>query len=159
MSGRSSIVMSEPDVSNLMMVQQAMAIIDATIVRSRVMRMNLSESLGSFLAEDLHSDRDVPPFDKSLMDGYAVRAADIQTIPCELVVVGSVAAGESATAALQAGQAMGIMTGAPMPAGADAVVPVEATKSVRGSNRVMILENAARGSVPLRLRWRLVSAR
>jgi len=137
--------MSEPDVSNLRTVQQAMAIIDAAIVRPQVIQMNLSDSLGSFLAEDLHSNRDVPPFDKSLMDGYAVRASDIQTIPCELVVVGSVAAGESAAAALQAGQAMGIMTGAPMPAGADAVVPVEATRTARGSNRVTIREKAAGG--------------
>ena len=106
--------MGEPDASSLITVQQAMAIIDAAAVGQRTMRMDLPECVGLFLAEDLPSDRDAPPFDKSLMDGFAVRAADIQTIPCELAVVGRVAAGGSAVAALQPGQAMAIMTGAPL---------------------------------------------
>lgn len=160
--------MSEPDVSNLMTVERATAIIDATTVRPRVVRTNLAECLGLFLAEDLECDRDVPPFDKSLMDGYAVRAGDVQTVPRELVVVGSVAAGESAVSILQSGQAMSIMTGAPLPAGADAVVPVEATEIIGGSNRVLIREmtgggrfiarrgsDAAGGSVALKSGTRL----
>jgi molybdopterin molybdotransferase len=137
--------MGEPDVSNLMTVEQAMGIIDAAIVRPRVVRTKLLECLGLFLAEDLRNDRDAPPFDKSLMDGYAVRAADVQTIPCELTVVGTVAAGGAADSVLQPGQAMSIMTGAPLPVGADAVVPVEATGSISGSNRVTIREPVASG--------------
>ena len=137
--------MGEPDVSNLMTVRQAMAIIDAAAVRPRIVRTKLAECVGLFLAEDLRSDRDAPPFDKSLMDGYAVRAADVQTIPCELAVVGTVAAGGAAVSVLQPGQAMSIMTGAPLPGGADAVVPIEATQNVAGSNRVMIREAVAGG--------------
>jgi molybdopterin molybdotransferase len=137
--------MSEPDVSNLMTVEQAMAIIDEAVVRPRVVRTKLLECLGLFLAEDLRSDRDAPPFDKSLMDGYAVRAADVQTIPCELAVVGTVAAGGAADSILQPGQAMSIMTGAPLPARADAVVPIEATQPIPGSNCVMIRELVAGG--------------
>jgi molybdopterin molybdotransferase len=137
--------MSEPDVSNLMTVEQAMGIIDAATVRPRVVRVKMGESLGQFLAEDLRVDRDAPPFDKSLMDGYAVRAEDVRTIPCELTVIGTVAAGGSADSALRAGQAMAIMTGAPLPTGADAVVPIEATRIVAGSNRVTIREAVASG--------------
>ncbi len=122
-----------------------MGIIDAAVVRPRVMRTKLLECLGLFLAEDLRNDRDAPPFDKSLMDGYAVRAADVQAIPCELAVVGSVAAGGAAVSVLRAGEAMSIMTGAPLPVGADAVVPVEGTRSISGSNRVVIGEPVAGG--------------
>jgi molybdopterin molybdotransferase len=137
--------MSEPDVSNLMTVEQAMGIIDAAIVRPRMVRTQFAECLGLFLAEDLRSDRDAPPFERSLMDGYAVRTADVQTIPCELAVVGTVAAGGTAVSILQPGQAMSIMTGAPLPAGADAVVPVEATRTISGTNRVTIREPVAGG--------------
>jgi molybdopterin molybdotransferase len=80
-----------------------------------------------------------------VMAGYAVRTADVQRIPCELAVVGTVAAGGAVDSILQPGQAMSIMTGAPLPVGADAVVPVEATRSISGSNRVMIREPVAGG--------------
>jgi molybdopterin molybdotransferase len=71
------------------------------------------------------ADRDYPPFDRSLMDGYAVRVADVARTPVELMVIGEVAAGAVGAASVSAGQAIAIMTGAPMPAGADGVVPVE----------------------------------
>ncbi len=88
-------------------------------------RRPLLESAGFRLADDLRTDRDYPPFRKSLMDGYAVRCQDILKTPAELQCVGEIAAGQSAKAPLEAGQAMAIMTGAPLPDGADGVVPVE----------------------------------
>ena len=107
--------MTEPDVSDLMTVEQAMAIIDAAAIARRSQRIPLAQSLGLYLAEDLHGNRDAPPFDKSLMDGYAVQAREIATVPCELTVVDRIAAGTAATTALRLGQAMAIMTGGSHP--------------------------------------------
>ncbi|MGA2441600.1 MAG: molybdopterin molybdenumtransferase MoeA, partial [Tepidisphaeraceae bacterium] len=79
--------MVDLDISDLMTVEQAMTILDSVAVTPRSERIPLAQSLGLYLSEDLRNDRDAPPFDKSLMDGYAVRARDIATVPCELAVV------------------------------------------------------------------------
>src|SRR5438132_10406230 len=86
-------------------------------------------ALGLVLAEDVVSDTDMPPYDKALMDGYAVRAADLPTGQGMLTVIEEVTAGRTPQHALAAGQATRIMTGAPIPAGADAVGMVERTRS------------------------------
>jgi molybdopterin molybdotransferase len=131
----------EPDVSDLLTVQQAIAVLDGAEVTPRRVRVPLAEARGLFLAEELIADRDYPPFDKSLMDGYAVRAAEVAAGPVELRVEGEVAAGQAASRALGAGEAIAIMTGAPIPPGADGVVPVEETE--REGDRVRILRAAA----------------
>ncbi|MEE8046076.1 MAG: gephyrin-like molybdotransferase Glp [Dehalococcoidia bacterium] len=91
----------------------------------------LVESMGQVLAEDLVASFDIPPLANSAMDGYAVRAADTQGAsqesPVELPVTGVVAAGQLPDHALEAGTAIRIMTGAPVPDNADAVVPFEDT--------------------------------
>ena len=87
----------------------------------------LLDALGLVLAEDVSADRDVPPFRNSAMDGYAVRADDVARAPAQLRVVGEVAAGGFPDRAIARGEAMRIMTGAPMPDGADTVVRVEDT--------------------------------
>lgn len=87
-------------------------------------------ALGLVLAEDVVSDLDMPPFDKALMDGYALRSADVSSGTGNLTVVGEVTAGQTPAAALAAGQALRIMTGAPLPIGADAVVPIEQTELI-----------------------------
>ena len=92
---------------------------------------------GRVLAQDVVAPENVPPFANSAVDGYAVRTADTQTVPTELVVVDTVAAGAEPKIAVSAGQAIRIMTGAPMPQGADAVVMVEDTQRV-GDDRVSI---------------------
>ena len=92
---------------------------------------------GRVLAQDVVAPEDVPPFANSAVDGYAVRTADTQTVPTELVVVDTVAAGAEPKIAVGDGQAIRIMTGAPMPQGADAVVMVEDTQRV-GDDRVSI---------------------
>jgi molybdenum cofactor synthesis domain-containing protein len=92
---------------------------------------------GRVLAQNVVAPENVPPFANSAVDGYAVRTADTQTVPTELVVVDTVAAGAEPKIAVSAGQAIRIMTGAPMPQGADAVVMVEDTQRV-GDDRVSI---------------------
>ena len=88
--------------------------------------------LGQVLAEDVRADLDSPPFTKSLMDGYAVRSADLAGGPAELVVVEEVPAGSVPTKAVGTGQATALYTGAPIPDGADAVVMVERTEPLSG---------------------------
>jgi molybdopterin molybdotransferase len=95
--------------------------------------------LGRVLAEDFASDIDSPPYAKSVMDGYAVRSADVQG-PTTLTVIEEVPAGRVPTRPVGPGQATRVMTGAPIPDGADAVVPHEVTtvggQSVRFSQAV-----------------------
>ncbi len=85
-------------------------------------QVSLSEASGRVLAQAVRADRDYPPVSRSVRDGFAVRAADL---PGDLLVIGEVRAGESFAGELQPGQAVEIMTGAPMPPGADSVVMVE----------------------------------
>ena len=82
---------------------------------------------GLVLASDIVAHEQVPPFDNSAVDGYAVIAADTASVPVELPVVGEVAAGAASDHVLQRGEVIRIMTGAPLPAGCDAVVMVEET--------------------------------
>jgi molybdopterin molybdotransferase len=98
----------------------------------------LEAALGLVLAEDVASDLDMPPFDKAMMDGYAVRAADIVSDRAELAVVNEITAGTTPSRAVGAGQAARIMTGAPLPAGADAVVMVERSESLDDGRRVRL---------------------
>ncbi|HEV3259491.1 MAG TPA: gephyrin-like molybdotransferase Glp [Gemmataceae bacterium] len=85
-------------------------------------------ALGLVLAEDVASDLDMPPFDKAMMDGFAVRAADVPEGRAGLAIVEEVLAGQTPRVAVRAGQCARIMTGAVMPDGADAVVMVEQTR-------------------------------
>ena len=117
--------MPEPDVSQLITVSQAIAAIDAVPVTPRTVRVPLAEAAGLRLAQDVVADRDYPPFHKSLMDGYAVRAADVVRTPAELKVIERLPAGRVAALPVGAGESNAIMTGAPMPEGAEGVVPVE----------------------------------
>jgi molybdopterin molybdotransferase len=137
-------LMAELDVSQLMTVAQAMTAIDAVPVAPRVTRVSLTDAAGRRLAREVLADRDFPPFAKSTMDGFAVRSADVVRTPAELQVVGRIAAGRALEAALEPGQAAAIMTGAPLPAGADGVVPVEETEERDGSVRVLKADGIAR---------------
>src|SRR5262245_49681063 len=83
------------------------------------------EILGLVLAEDVSSDLDMPPYDKAMMDGYVVRCADLPDGRGTLHVIEEITAGQTPQRPLARGQAARIMTGAPIPTGADAVVMVE----------------------------------
>src|SRR5882762_3681817 len=95
----------------------------------------LSQSLGRVLADEIRSDRDYPPFDRSVRDGYAVRAAD--THPgARLKCIGELKAGDTPTVSVAPGTCIQIMTGAAMPDGADAVIMIEHT--AREGNNVQV---------------------
>ena len=101
--------------------------------------VSLEAALGRVLAEDVVSQVWLPPWDNSSMDGYAVRGDDVRgarSAPVQLEVIGTVAAGQRASRQVGSGEAMRIMTGAPVPAGADTVVRVEDTDG--GTERVMV---------------------
>ena len=106
-------------------------------------------ALGRVLAEDVVAGLDMPPFDKALMDGYAVRSADLVDGSAVLRVVEEITAGRTPSRPVGAGQASRIMTGAPLPAGADAVVPVERSRLLDGE-RAQLEGQAAFGDNILR---------
>src|SRR2546430_11229458 len=105
----------------------------------------LVDSRGRILAADIVADCDLPPFDRAQMDGYAIRAADVVNAPARLRIVGESAAGDGWHNEMKAGEAVRIMTGAPVPTGADAVQQVELTREVNGSGEVEILESVEAG--------------
>src|SRR5437867_4777826 len=93
-------------------------------------RHSLTDALGLVLSEDVASDLDMPPYDKALVDGFAVRCVDLPEGRGDLAVVAEIFAGETPaekSATVGPGQAVRIMTGAPVPPGADSVVMVERT--------------------------------
>jgi molybdenum cofactor synthesis domain-containing protein len=100
-----------------------------------------TEMTGRVLDQDVVAAEDVPPFRNTAVDGYAVRVADTDQVPVELLVVDTLAAGAEPKIAVNAGEAIRIMTGAPMPSGADAVVMVEDTQRV-GETHVRISRSA-----------------
>lgn len=124
-------------------VQQAIDIALKHVRRLKVEEVALWQAHGAVLAEDVVSDIDLPPFEKSMMDGYALRAAD-QADGRKLRVVGTIAAGSYPDFSLKAGETAKIMTGAPLPVGADSVQMVEKTRA-DGEAEVEILEPVPRG--------------
>lgn len=103
----------------------------------------IAQAVGRVLAQDVRARVSHPPVAVSSMDGYAVRAADVATVPAELALIGESAAGRAFPGSLNPGQAVRIFTGAPMPYGADAVVMQENTR--KGEGTVTILESVRAG--------------
>jgi molybdopterin molybdotransferase len=101
-------------------------------------RVALADALGRVLAEDVVADSDLPPFDRAQMDGYAVRSEDLRQVPALLSVVGEASAGRGWLGVLRAGEAVRIMTGAPLPEGADSVQQVEVTQETEDGGAVLI---------------------
>ncbi|HEX7535449.1 MAG TPA: gephyrin-like molybdotransferase Glp [Dermatophilaceae bacterium] len=122
-------------------VQEHLARIVQTVQRLPPTGQDLLDAQGCVLAQDVTSEVPLPGFRNSAMDGYAVRAADVaaagKTTPVTLPVAGDIAAGDTRALLLAPGQSMRIMTGAPMPDGADAVVQVELTDG--GLTSVIVL--------------------
>ena len=96
--------------------------------------VKLSDALGRILAEDIYARVDSPPFDRAIVDGYAVKAEDVyqadEANPVELSLIGGVEVGETPRVELRSGECVEVATGAPMPRGADAVVMIEYTKRI-----------------------------
>lgn len=108
-------------------------------------RVKLEHVLNRVLAEDIVADSDLPPFDRAQMDGYAVRAQDTADAPVRLRIAGESAAGRGWHQELKEGEAVRIMTGAPVPAGADSVQQVELTHELKDHTVVELLESVEAG--------------
>lgn len=143
--------------------QDALQTVLATAKRLDPTRVELADAVGLVLAQDVVSDIDMPPFHKAAMDGFAVVAADLATTPCTLRVVEEVPAGAVPTRRVNPGECARIMTGAPVPEGADAVVRIEDTEAGIAPDEVVVrkavekdanicfrAEDVARGDVVLR---------
>ena len=127
---------------------QALKIVLDNVAPLGLERVSIAHAIGRTVAEEIRSPRDIPGFDNSAMDGYAVRAADVaaagENHPVALEVLETVGAGVMPSATVGPGQAVRTMTGAPIAAGADAIIPVERT---RGTDRkVDILASAQSGA-------------
>jgi len=94
--------------------------------------IDIADSIGRVLAEEIKADMDLPPFDRAQMDGFAVRSADTKNAPAKLTIIGESVAGLGFDDKMKSGEAVRIMTGARVPDGADAVQKVEATKETDG---------------------------
>jgi len=107
--------------------------------------VDLDHAGGRRLAAEIRASSDMPRFDRTAMDGYAVRAADVARVPAELEVVEELPAGRDSSREVGPGQAARIMTGAAIPAGADAIVMVEDTEPIEGGRRVRVLRPSPAG--------------
>jgi molybdopterin molybdotransferase len=110
--------------------------------------VELLQAVRRVLAEPIVADRDFPPFRRATRDGYAVRAADVGTLPARLKIIGEIKAGSDPQLTLAPGQAAAIMTGAPAPVGSDAVVMVEHTSLRRDAVEITRAVKASDNIVP-----------
>ena len=128
---------------------EARAAIDSLSLEGGVERVPLGECRGRVLVARLDAALDVPGFDRASLDGYALRARDTfgadEAAPAQLTVVGTVHAGDSPETEVGAGEAVEISTGAVMPPGADAMVPVERTDTDAGGEEVRVRTSVAPG--------------
>src|SRR6185437_12651496 len=108
-------------------------------------KLKLANSLGRILAGEIAADRDYPPFDRAMRDGFAVRAADCREAGAKLRVIGENRAGGEFAKTVGAGECLQIMTGAAVPQGADAVVMIEHTRTGARENEVTIERAAEAG--------------
>ncbi len=125
-------------------VEEAIERLDAAVQPLEPVSVPLAEATRHVLAERIVGDRDFPPTDRSAMDGFAVRSADLGT-PATLKVAGEVQAGATVAHRVTAGQACRVFTGAVIPEGADAVVMVEKTVEDRAAGTVRIDDTPAHG--------------
>ena len=128
---------------SLLPVEEALRRVLEGVAPLSAEKVPLRGATGRVLAEDVKAMRDMPPFDASSMDGYAVRAEDVQDVPVELRVVAEAPAGHAANVTIGPGEAVRIYTGSPVPAGADAIVIQEHTE--RKGEVVRVLASAAPG--------------
>lgn len=146
----------------MLSISEALQIVLNNITPPPEEEVPLIEARGRFLARNLKTTEPSPPFDTSAMDGFALRWEDTQNPPVNLKVIGDIPAGVHPNFEVQGGEAAKIMTGAPIPAGANAVVPVENTSGFQGEEvevRVSLKEgeairkegeNIPRGAIALR---------
>ena len=126
-------------------VDEAVQIVinNTTVLEPQV--IDLKNALGFSLAEDVTSDMDMPPFNRSAMDGYALISDDLSLLPAKLDVIETISAGYQPKKVVEKGQASKIMTGAIVPEGADAVIMVENTETTCNGRKVKILKHIEKG--------------
>lgn len=129
-------------------IPEVRSLILSTVRRLPSEPVPFQSAIGRILSEAVVAPHDVPSFANSAMDGFAVRAADVSSPGSVLEVIEAVAAGEVATVAVGEGQAIKIMTGAPMPEGADTVVRVEDTEEEEGKVRIATTPEAGKSVRP-----------
>ena len=134
--------------------QNAFEIILNNIHFLGVVTKPLNESMGYLLAEEIFTDRDLPPANRSAMDGFAVRAKDLAELPCTLRLIGEVPAGSPASQKVLSGTCIRVLTGAVIPPDADTVVIVEETEE--SGDNVTFLKPLKKGS---NIRWQGEEAR
>lgn len=128
-------------------LEEAQAYVLERVAPLPPVQLSPDEALGAVAVAEVVAGEPVPPFANSSMDGYAVRAADTEDAPVDLRIAGVIAAGASPTSRVSPGEAMRIMTGAPLPDGADAVVLVERT---RATGDVVTIEMAVQPGTSVR---------
>jgi molybdopterin molybdotransferase len=121
-------------------VEEALGIVLSNLPKCGVEQVPFQLALNRILAENLVATSDIPPFNRSAVDGYAVRASDVQNSPVELTLAGESRAGGGMPGRLKSGETIAIMTGAPVPEGADAVQMVELCNPSIGEKEVAILK-------------------
>lgn len=126
--------------------QSARAYVLERCPRLDVVQQPVAQSIGQVMTQSIVAGEHVPPFANSAVDGYAVRAGDVASVPVELDVIDEVAAGASSDQFVGSGQAIRIMTGAPMPSGADAAVMVEDTERLQSGSRVLVRRSVEVGA-------------
>ncbi|MBX7170697.1 MAG: molybdopterin molybdotransferase MoeA [Pyrinomonadaceae bacterium] len=125
------------NLSRMIPISEAISIIIRETPLLAPETVDLTNSIGRILAEDIFADSDLPPFDRSQMDGFAVKSEDVQNVPTKLKIVGESVAGKRWQGELKSGEAVRIMTGAALPIGADSVQKVEVTKESDGFIKIL----------------------
>lgn len=120
-------------------VEEALGILLSNLPERKIERISFKSALGRILAENLAATSDIPPFHRSAVDGYAVLSSDAANAPVELDIAGESRAGGGMPGRLRSGEAISIMTGAPVPDGADAVQMVEQCRISAAGKRVTLL--------------------
>ena len=113
--------------------------------RLALQEVSLDRAVGSVLSENIKARHDSPPFNKSAMDGYALRSSDLKSVPKELKCVGLIKAGRPFKRIIKNGECAKIMTGSPLPKGADAVVMVERTSEDEKRGWIKVLQRVKKG--------------
>lgn len=118
-------------------ISEALKIIESETFSLETEGVKLGDSVGRILAEAIFADMDLPPFDRSQMDGFAVKTVDVKNAPVELKIIGESIAGLGFNGELKNGEAVRIMTGARIPDGADSVQKVELTEETDGFIKIL----------------------
>ena len=121
-------------------VEEALGILLSNLPERRIEQVPFRSALGRVLAEAIVATSDIPPFRRSAVDGFAVHASDVRNAPVELVLAGESRAGGGMPGRLGTGETLSIMTGAPVPEGADAVQMVELCKPAAAGGKIVITQ-------------------